>query len=228
MLSGSLYFGLFLSLITYWIGLKVKEWLKWTVFHPLLIAIVLVIVFLAVFNIPYESYNQGAQLLSYLLTPATICLALPLYHQVKILKDNWQAVLGGLLAGCAASVVMVAAMCSIMKLESTLSRSLLPKSITTAIAVGVSEEIGGIPAITVAAVIITGILGAIAASAVFRLFRIKDPIAQGLACGASSHAIGTTKALELGEVQGAMSSLAIVVTGSLTVVAAPLAVKILG
>ena len=217
----SVFFGLFLSLFTYWIGVKIKARFQWTLLNPLLIAIVLCIVCLAVGNISYETFNQGAQYLSYLLTPATVCLALPMYRQMKVLKENWLPVLAGVLSGCAVTLGLVLLCGWFLKMEQTLTVSLLPKSITTAIAIGVTEELNGISAVTVAAVIITGIIGAVTAGTVFKLFRINEPVAQGLACGTAAHAIGTTKALEMGEIQGAMSSLAIVASGLVTVFAAP-------
>ena len=221
LLGDSVFFGLFLSLFAYWIGVKIKARFQWTLLNPLLIAIVLCIVCLAVGNISYETFNQGAQYLSYLLTPATVCLALPMYRQMKVLKKNWLPVLAGVLSGCTVTLGLVLARGWFLKMEQTLTISLLPKSITTAIAIGVTEELNGISAITVAAVIITGIVGAVTAGTVFKLFRINEPVAQGLACGTAAHAIGTTKALEMGEIQGAMSSLAIVASGLVTVFAAP-------
>lgn len=221
MLQDSVFFGLFLSLFTYWIGVKIKNRFKWTILNPLLISILLCIVCLALGHISYATFNQGAQYLSYLLTPSTVCLALPMYRQMEVLKANWLPVLAGVVSGCAVTLGLVLLCGWFMKMEQTLTVSLLPKSITTAIAIGVTEELNGISAITVAAVIITGIIGAVVAGTVFRLFKIEEPVAQGLACGTSAHAIGTTKALELGEIQGAMSSLAIVASGIITVFAAP-------
>ena len=220
-LQDSVFFGLFLSLFAYWIGVKIKARFKWTILNPLLIAIVLCVICLVAGDISYETFDQGAQYLSYLLTPATVCLALPMYRQMKVLKENWLPVLVGVLSGCAVTLGLVLACGWFLKMEQTLTVSLLPKSITTAIAIGVTEEVNGISAVTVAAVIITGIMGAVTAGGVFRLFRIEEPVAQGLACGTAAHAIGTTKALELGEIQGAMSSLAIVASGLVTVFAAP-------
>lgn len=220
-LQDSAFFGLFLSLFAYWIGVKIKARFKWTILNPLLIAIVLCVICLVAGDISYETFDQGAQYLSYLLTPATVCLALPMYRQMKVLKENWLPVLVGVLSGCAVTLGLVLACGWFLKMEQTLTVSLLPKSITTAIAIGVTEELNGISAVTVAAVIITGIMGAVTAGGVFRLFRIEEPVAQGLACGTAAHAIGTTKALELGEIQGAMSSLAIVASGLVTVFAAP-------
>lgn len=217
----SSYFGLVLSLLAYWLGIRLKEKTKLAFCNPLLVSAILIIIILLITGIDYDTFDQGAQHLTYLLTPATVCLALPLYREVKILKENMVTILIALLAGCLTCFGFVFLMGLFLQLDRTLIVSLLPKSITTAIAIGLSEEIGGISGITVAAVIITGIISSVVANTIFKLFHIDDPVAQGLALGASGHAIGTSKALELGEVQGAMSSLAIVVTGIMTVILAP-------
>lgn len=220
-LANSAYFGFFLSLLTYMIGLKIQQKTKWSVCNPLLISVVLLIVILKVIKVDYDTFNEGTQYITYLLTPATVCLALPLYRQLKILKEHLLPLMLGLLAGCITCMVMIVGFVYLLHLDSVLGLSLLPKSITTAIAIGVSAELGGIEGITVASVVITGIFSAVVATGVFRLFHIKNPIAQGVALGAAGHAIGTSKALQLGEVQGAMGSLAIVVTGIMTVIVAP-------
>ena len=182
-----------------------------------LIAIVLVILLLSLLDIPYEAYNQSAKLLSSLLTPATICLAVPLYEQLALLKKHRNAILAGILSGVITSLVCVFALCFLFGLDHASYVTLLPKSITTAIGMGVSEKLGGYVSITVAVILITGILGNIIAENVCRIFRITDPVARGIAIGTASHAIGTTKALELGQIEGAMSSLSIVISGVLTV-----------
>lgn len=224
-IAESAYFGLVLSLLCYWIGVKLSEKLKSSLFNPLLIASAGVIVLLLFFGTDYETYDKSASYLTYFLTPATVCLAVPLYRQFEILKKNIRAVVLGIASGCIACMAVIAGMSFMFSFESSLTASILPKSITTAIAIGLSEEIGGMPSVTVVCVVITGIFGASVASFLFKLFRITDPVAQGLAAGASAHAIGTSKALELGEVQGAMSSLAIVVTGIMTVILAPLVIN---
>lgn len=223
----STYFGLVLSLLAYWIGMRIREKTKLAFCHPLLISTILIILILVFFKIDYATFNAGAQYLTYLLTPATICLALPLYREVKILKEHSSTILIALIAGSITCFVFVIGFCTLWKLDQSMLLSLLPKSITTAIAIDVTNEIGGISAITVAAVIITGIISAVLANGIFKICRIHDPIAQGLALGASGHAIGTSKAIELGKVQAAMSSLAIVVTGILTVIAVPIIVQFL-
>lgn len=223
--ENSLYFGFCLTLAGYWIGMKLQKKTKLSFCNPLLISTVFIIGILLIGKIEYRTFNQGAQYITYLLTPATVCLALPLYREIKILKKNLVPVIAGLLAGCATCMVLVVGIAYIMNLERIVTLSLLPKSITTAIAIGVSEEIGGISAITVAAVVFTGIFSTVISTFVFKVFRIKDPVAQGLALGVSGHAIGTSKALELGKTQGAMGSLAIVVMGILTVMISPIVAK---
>ena len=178
--------------------------------------------FLKATGITYTDYNEGASYISYFLTPATVCLAIPLYKQLELLKRNLTAVATAITAGVIGSVVSVYVMSMIFKLEHVHYVSLLPKSITTAIGMGVSEEAGGIVTMTIVSIIITGILGNIVADGWFKLIGIKEPIAKGLALGTSAHAIGTAKALELGEVEGAMSSLSIAVAGLMTVVSVPI------
>ncbi len=218
--ENSVFFGAVVSLVGYEIGLVLKKKWKLAVFNPLLIGVLCVIGVLLVFRIDYESYNRGGQYISYLLTPATVSLAVPLYEQFGLLKRNVKAILAGILSGVIASLVGILALVKLFQLDYTLYVTLLPKSITTAIGMGVSQELGGVVTITVAVIIITGILGNMISEFVFRLFHIEEPIAKGLALGTASHAIGTAKAMELGEVEGAMSSLAIAVAGLLTVVGA--------
>lgn len=216
-LENSLFFGAFVSLAAYEAGLLLKKKFRLAILNPLLIAIVCVMGFLSVANVAYDTYNEGAKYLSYLLTPATVALAVPLYQQLALLKKNFRAVAFGIVSGVLASLVSVLLLSILFGLSHEQYVTLLPKSITTAIGMGVSQELGGISTITVAVIIITGILGNVIAESVYRLFRIEEPVAKGLALGTSAHAIGTAKAMELGEVEGAMSSLAIAVAGLLTV-----------
>lgn len=218
-LENSLFFGAFVSLAAYEAGLLLKKKFRLAILNPLLIAIVCVMGFLSVANVAYDTYNEGAKYLSYLLTPATVALAVPLYQQLALLKKNFRAVAFGIVSGVLASLVSVLLLSILFRLSHEQYVTLLPKSITTAIGMGVSQELGGISTITVAVIIITGILGNVIAESVYRLFRIEEPVAKGLALGTSAHAIGTAKAMELGEVEGAMSSLAIAVAGLLTVLA---------
>lgn len=217
-----LYFGMFISVFAYIIGMWLKKKLGWGILNPLLIAVILVIAFLVGTGIPYAEYNEGASYISYFLTPATVCLAIPLYKQLELLKKNFAAVIIGITSGVLASAVSIFSMSMLFKLDHVYYVSLLPKSITTAIGMGVSEEAGGIVTITIVSIILTGIFGNIIGEAWFKLVGIKEPIAKGLALGTASHAIGTAKALELGEIEGAMSSLSIAVAGLMTVVVVPL------
>ena len=194
-----------------------KKW-KLAVFNPLLISIILVMAVLLIFHVDYETYNEGAKYLSYLLTPATVCLAIPLYEQLEQLKKNVKAIVAGILSGVVTSLCSVLILALAFGLSHEEYVTLLPKSITTAIGMGVSEELGGIVTITVAVIIVTGVLGNIIAELVCKIFRIHEPVARGIAIGSASHAIGTARALEMGEVEGAMSSLSIAVSGLLTVI----------
>ena len=214
------FFGAALSIFAYILGLLLKKKFKLAILNPLLIAVICVMAVLLIGHVDYESYNVSAKYISYLLTPATVCLAVPLYEQLSLLKQNLKAVIIGLFSGVFASLTGILVMSKLFHLSHEVYVTLLPKSITTAIGMGVSEELGGIVTITVAAIIITGILGNVIAEFVFAIFKIKEPVARGLALGNASHAIGTAKALELGAVEGAMSSLAVAVAGLVTVVLA--------
>ena len=218
--ASSVFFGVFVTLAAYFLGLKVKEKTGLAIMNPLLIAIVLVMLLLRGLDIDYTAYNQSARLVSSLLTPATVCLAVPLYEQLQLLKRHKAAILTGVISGVLTSLVCVLVLAMLFRLDHAAYVTLLPKSITTAIGMGVSEQLGGHVSITVAVIIITGVIGNMIAESVCRAFHITDPIARGVAIGTASHAIGTTKAMELGEVEGAMSSLSIVVAGVLTVAGA--------
>lgn len=224
----SLYFGMFLSVGAYLVGIWLRKKTGWSILNPLLVAAVLVIVCLLVFQIDYQEYNKGASFLSYFLTPATVCLAIPLYRQLELLKKNVLAILVSILVGVAGSAASIFAMCLVFRLEHVYYVSLLPKSITTAIGMGVSEELGGVVTLTVVSIVVTGILGNVIADTLFSICRIEEPMAKGLALGTAAHAIGTARALEMGEIEGAMSSLAIAVAGLSTVVVAPMAAGLLG
>lgn len=223
LLTSSMYFGFVITLGAYLFGCWLKKKTKLAIMNPLLVAVILVIIFLLGFQVDYAVYQEGSKYVSFLLTPATVCLAIPLYKQLKLLKENLLAVAGGIASGVIASAISIFALSLLFGLSHEYYVTLLPKSITTAIGMGVSEESGGIVVLTVVSIIITGIFGNVIAETVFRIFHIGNPIARGLALGTSAHAIGTAKALEMGEVEGAMSSLAIAVAGLMTVVAVPLA-----
>lgn len=216
----SMFAGVTVSLLAYIIGALLKKKFKLAIFNPLLISIVLTIIMLVIADIDYDVYAQGADYLSWFLTPATVCLAIPLYEQWELLKHNVKAVMLGITAGMLASLTTVLVLSLIMHLSHEEYVTLLPKSITTAIGMGVSEELGGYVTITVAVIIVTGVIGNIFGELICKIFRITEPISKGIAFGSASHAIGTAKAMELGDVEGAMSSLSIAVSGILTVVGA--------
>lgn len=219
-LSNSVFFGAVLSLVAYEAGLLLRRKFKLAILNPLLIATICVMAVLVLFKVDYDQYNESAKYISYLLTPATVCLAVPLYEQMSLLKKNFKAVAAGIVSGVLASLVSVLVLAKLFGLSHEQYVTLLPKSITTAIGMGISEELGGIVTITVAVIIITGILGNVIAELVCKVFHIQEPIAKGLSLGTASHAIGTAKAMEMGPVEGAMSSLAIAVAGLLTVIGA--------
>lgn len=221
-LSSSTFFGLFLTLATYVLAMGIKKKFKSGLVNPLLIAIVICITVLLLFKIDYGTYNQGARYISVLLTPATVCLAVPLYMQLEKLKKNFPAIMAGIMSGVLTSLGSIFLMSKVFGFSREEFITFLPKSITTAIGMSVSEEMGGYVAITVTAIIITGVFGNIICEAALKLFGIRNKIAKGIAIGTASHAIGTSKAMEIGEVEGAMSSLSIVVSGILTVILASL------
>lgn len=227
-LSNSIFFGVFLTIFAYQLAVSLQKKTKLSLLSPILVAMIMIILFLTVTGIPYETYEKGAQLIGNFLTPLTVCLAVPLYRQIRVLKENIAAVLISIGCGCLAHALTMVAMAKLLGIDDILRDSLMSKSVTTAIALGVTEELGGIQGITVIGVIVAGIMGAVVGPAILRLVRVKDPIAFGLGIGTASHALGTSKAMEIGEVQGAMSSLAIVVSGVMTVIMVPIIVGLIG
>ena len=225
-LTDNILFGVVLSLIAFEIGLFVYKKTKFPLFNPLLIAIALVIGFLVIFDIDYDLYNEGAQFINMFLGPATVVLALPLYKQLKLLKKYLMPILIGIFVGSSVSITSVIFLSYIFGLDKTITISLLPKSVTTPIGIEISNQLGGLQPVTVLAIVISGIFGAIIAPLLCKIFRIKNKVAMGIALGTSSHAIGTTKALEFGETEGAMSSLSIGLAGIMTVFLAPVFFKI--
>ena len=226
MLAESAYFGVFLSLLAYCIGMAANRKFRTPVLNPMLIAVVIIIAFLYVFKIDYETYNFGAKYLTYFLTPSTVCFAIPLHQEMQKLKDNKLAIACGIVAGAFTSMLCVLFLAVVFNLTHEQYVTLLPKSITTAIGMDVSTELGGITTITVAVIIITGVFGNIVGEPICKLFHITEPVAKGVGMGSSAHAIGTAKAMEMGEVEGAISSLSIAVTGLLTVIAASIAANL--
>ena len=220
-------FGILLTLVAFEIGVTISKKFKYSFLNPLLIANILIVGFLLFTGISLESYNVGGDYISVLLSPATVVLAVPLYKQISKLKQFWKPILAGIFAGSLTSMACVIVVSRLVGLSETLMLSLLPKSITIPMGSVVSEQIGGIPSVTIISIVITGITGAVAAPAVCRFCRIKHKVAQGIAIGTASHALGTTKAMEMGEVQGAMSSLSIGIAGLFTAIVAPIILSLI-
>lgn len=219
-LTGSAFFGLALSAGCWCLALRLQKRTGLLVCNPVLVAALLVIGVLTVLGVPLDRYNAGGDIIKLMLAPATAVLALNIYQQRTVLGEHFLPVLVGCLVGSLASIGCVLLLCRLFQAEEMFTSSMLPKSVTTAIALGISENGGGIPGITAAAVVITGVEGAMLAPLFARVFHITDPVAEGVAIGACSHAIGTSKALEIGPLQGAMSSIAICVCGIFTPVLA--------
>lgn len=225
-LSDTVYWGVVISIASYLLGKFLQDKFKIVLFNPLLFSTIFTVLFLLVLKVDYSTYYEKANYLHYLLTPTTVCLAIPLYEQLNLLKKNLTAILVGIGSGVIASLGSILVFSVLFKFSHTMYVTLLPKSITAAMGMGVSEELGGIPSLTVPIIIMTGITGNIIAEFVCRILRIKEPIAKGIAIGSASHAMGTAKAMEMGEIEGAMSSLSIAVAGLMTVIGATIFSKL--
>ena len=211
------YFGVLVTIFAYQAGVSIQKKVKHPLANPILIAVLLICTLLVIMDIPLEAYQEGGNLIYLFLAPATAALAVPIYKNWQILRLNWKPIIVGTMAGSFSSIVIVFALCKLFKLEESLTLSLLSKSVTTPIAVGITEQLGGIVPIAIAAVIFSGITGNIMAPFLVKVFRVEDPVAQGIGIGTASHAIGTTRAITMGELQGAMSGLAIGLSGLWTV-----------
>jgi predicted murein hydrolase (TIGR00659 family) len=210
------FFGIVVCIIAFRIGVYIQKQLKSPLANPLLISIALVIVFLSISKIPYEDFNIGGQMITMMLAPSTAVLAILIYNQKNILKKYFIPAVVGCFVGSVTAIISIVLMCRAFGLDDTLTASLIPKSVTTPIAVGISEQHGGLASITVAAVIVTGVFGAVFAPLLVKLFRIKDPVTAGISIGTSSHVGGTSTAITMGEIEGAMSSIAVVISGLIT------------
>lgn len=226
----SSFFGVLLSFVTFMFFQIIRDHfkIKNPVFNPLMLSATVIIIFLLVTKIDYDIYNESAKYVTFWLTPVTVCLAIPLYRRIKELKENFGAIVIAIFSGCIGHVLVLVSIALSVNLDKALLHSVMPKSVTTAIALALSEKLGGIPAVTIVGVTVAGMTGAVLGPGILKLFKVKEPVAQGLAMGCASHAVGTSKAMELGEMQGAMSSLAIVVTGILTVIVVPIVANFLG
>lgn len=213
----SSYWGILVSVGVYVFCCSLQKKIQNVFLNPLLFSTIFTIIFLVIFRIDYETYYDKTNILNYLLSPATVCLAIPLYEQISVLKNHFKAIFLGIISGVLASMGSILVFSIIFKFSHTMYVTLLPKSITAAIAMSISEEMGGIPSLTVPIVIMTGITGHMISETICRLFKITEPVAKGIAIGSASHAMGTSKAIEMGEIEGAMSSLSIAVAGMITV-----------
>lgn len=220
-MAGYEYFGAFLTILFFLLGSYLKKRFHSSLLNPILFSSVVLIILLMVTGISYDEYNRSASVISWFLTPATVSLAVPLYDRITVLKKNWKAITVGILTGVLTTLVCVWLICLVFGTSREFYVSMLPKGITAALGKPLSEEFGGVVAITLTAIMITGILGNVSCVRLLALFHIEEPVAKGLAIGTCSHAIGTTKALEIGPTEGAASSLAIVLAGILTVILAP-------
>lgn len=220
-------FGVIISLIAFEIGKFIFQKTKLAIFNPLLIATVIVMVFLHYFNISVADYMLGGNLIVFFLAPATVVLAIPLFQQIDLLKKHFIPIIGGGIVGALVAILSVVTLGKLLGIDHQLLVSFMPKSITTPIGIELSKMLGGIPSITVFAIIITGITGNVTAPFIYSIFRIKHPVAKGLGLGISSHAVGTSRAIEMGEIEGAMSALSIVIAGILTIILAPIVNSIL-
>ncbi len=221
-------FGVMLTLVSFEIGKKIYQRCRVALFNPMLIAVILIITTLLLFDIPVASYEKGGDILSFFLGPVTVVLAFPLYRQLSLLKENLFPILIGIFVGVITAIVSVLFLGKLMGLDDIVLLSMAPKSITTPIGIELSKSVGGIQAITILGIVVTGITGAIVAPFLCDIFRIRNKVARGVAIGVSSHAVGTSKAIEMGEVEGAMSGLAISLAGVITIVVLPILLKVLG
>jgi predicted murein hydrolase (TIGR00659 family) len=221
-LINNVLFGLVLSLAAFEIGIYINRNTRIPILNPLLIAIGIIICFLFAFHIDFDTYNKGGQFINMFLGPSTVVLAVPLYKQLDLLKKNAKAILMGIFVGSFMGILSIIGVSYLVGLDANMIKSLVPKSVTTPIGISISSQLGGLVPITVLAIIVTGIVGAVFGPAICKIFRIKDKVAVGVSMGTAAHAVGTSKALELGEVEGAMSSLSIGIAGIMTVVIAPI------
>ena len=215
-------FGLTLSILAFKVGLWVNQKFKTPLANPLIIAMILIVTVLTVFDIPLDAYEKGSSVILLFLAPVTATLALTIYRQRTVLKQYFFPIVLGTLAGALAALSSVLFSSRLLGLDERIIASLLSKSVTTPIAIAITEQFGGLPALTIASTVITGLAGNLMAPFLAKMFGIKDPVAHGVGIGSSSHALGTSKALELGEVQGAMSSISISFSAIWTVLLAPL------
>lgn len=217
------YFGIVLTVLAFEIGKWINAKTKNPLVNPLLVAILLIIGFLKVTNIPYETYKMGGDFITFFIGPATVAMVLDLYNNIDLLKSNLMPVFVGIILGSIFSLVFTVIITKFIGIDRELIVSLLPQSVTTAIAISLSEEYAGLVALTAIVVVIRGITGAVIAEPTMKIFKVSDPVAQGVSIGTSSHAVGTSEARKLGKAQGGFSGLSVAVAGIVTAVMMPFA-----
>lgn len=218
-------FGVILTILFFNIGIYIQKKTNKPIFNPLLVAILGIILFLSITKIPYESYKLGGDRINFFLGPVTIVLAVPLYKQFDLFKKYLLEILIGISCGVVVSFISIKLIGHFTNADVDIINSLIPKSITTPMGISLTKTLSGVEAITVVSIILTGILGAIISPIVFKIGKINNPVAKGIALGTSAHALGTTKALEMGEVEGAMSGLSIGISGIITVILIPIIIN---
>jgi len=223
----SVFLASVITLSAYFVGVAAAKRWKTPLCNPMLFGIGLTIAAMLVLKMDYRQYTSGARVITYFLTPATVCLAIPLYEQFELMKKNAAAVMCGIVAGVIANCSFILLCAWLFKLTHYDYVSLLPKSITTAIGIVVSEQLAGCIPLTVAGICVTGITGNMFGESFCRICGITEPIAKGIAIGTGSHVIGTAKAMQMGRVEGAFSSLSLIVTGILSVGAITLFAQLL-
>lgn len=221
-------FGVTITIIAFFIGKYINQKTKKAILNPILISVFLIILFLKKYNIDYETYNKGGSIISFFIAPATVVLAVPLYKNIKLLKGRWVPITVGIIIGSLAGLVTIFVLCKIFRIEDIIMISMFPKSTTAAISMEIADSIGGLPNLAAFFTAISGISGNILGEYVFNIFKIKSRIAKGVAFGTSSHALGTAKAMEMGEAEGALSSLSITVAGIISVFLIPWFMNIIG
>ncbi len=218
--------GVSLTALGYYLGIKVYKKTNSQVLSPLVSGSLIVLAIMSVFKIDMESYNEGAKMISFLIGPATVVLAVPLYKNIELVKKRWQSILVGITVGLMAGFVTIYVLSRAFGINYEVMASMMPKSVTTAISIAISEKVGGVMGLTVTFTILTAIVGSLVSGFIIEKLKIEDPIARGIGIGTSAHAMGTAKAMELGEKEGAFASVAITLAGVLSVFLVPLVLKI--
>lgn len=221
-------FGVTITIIAFFVGKSINRRTKKAIFNPILISAILIIMFLTRFNIDYEAYYKGGSIISFFIAPATVILSVPLYKNINLLKGRWLIIIIGITIGSLAGLVTIFVLCKALGIDDLIMITMLPKSSTAAISIDIAKTIGGLPNLAAAFTTVTGVCGNILGVHILKLFKIKDRISKGVALGSASHAVGTAKAMEIGEVEGALSSLSITLAGIINVFLIPWFMNLVG